>query len=89
MDNGTNKKQVLILENKSVFTLDGVINVESFNDDYLDLSTNLGDVTVEGKNLKIEELCQENGKILVKGEISGFFYKTPKETHGFFGKMFK
>jgi len=81
-------KQSVILENKSKLTIDGVINVESFNDDYLEISTKLGEISVEGSNLKIEELRQDNGKINITGEITGIFYKGEKSGRGIFG-MFK
>ena len=82
-------KQTLILEDRKKLVIDSVISVESFNDDYLEISTKLGDVSVEGKNLKIEELIQESGKILITGEIIGFFYKETKQNKGFFGNIFK
>jgi sporulation protein YabP len=78
-------KQTVILENKSKLTIDGVINVESFTEDYLELSTKLGAVSIEGNNLKIEELRQDNGKINIVGEINGIFYKGEKSTRGLFG----
>ena len=85
----TGCKQTVILENKKKLTIDSVINVESFNDDYMEISTALGRICVEGKELKIEELRQENGKILITGEIDGIFYKENKVTKGFFGNIFK
>lgn len=78
-------KQTVILENKSKLTIDGVINVESFNDDYLEISTKLGEISIEGNNLKIEELRQDNGKINIIGEINGIFYKGEKSARGIFG----
>ena len=82
-------KQTVILENRKRLTIDSVKNVESFNDDYLEISTGLGDICIEGTDLKIEELRQENGKILITGEISGLFYKEAKQTKKLFGNIFK
>ena len=78
MDAVKENKQTVLLESKVKLTIDGVINVESFNDDYMELSTNLGEISVEGENLKIEELRQENGKILITGEVNGIYYKSEK-----------
>ena len=83
------KNQSVVLENKKKLTIDSVINVESFSDDYLEISTGLGRISVEGKDLKIEELRQENGKILITGEIDGVFYKENKTKKGLFGNIFK
>ena len=88
MDNGNNT-QTVIIENRKRLIIDSVLNVDSFNDDYLEISTNFGGIAVEGKELKIEELRQENGKILISGTISGVFYKENKTQKGLFGGMFK
>ena len=84
-----NEKQTLLLENRKKLTIDGIINVESFREDFLELSSNSGKIEVEGSNLKIEELRQENGKIYITGEISGVFYGDNKPGKKIFGKMFK
>lgn len=89
METNNNLKQTVLLEDRKKLVIDAVINVGSFNDDYLEISTNMGDITIEGRNLKIEELRHENGKILISGEISGLFYNEQKRTKGFFGNIFK
>ena len=88
MENNT-KNQTVILENRKKLTIDSVSNVDSFNDDYLEISTEFGDIAVECKELKIEELRQENGRILISGIISGIFYKETKASKGFLGGIFK
>ena len=88
MEIGDNK-QTLVLEDRKKLVIDGILNVESFNDDYLELSSNLGRIEVEGSSLKIEELRQDTGKILITGDISGMFYKENKIAKKPFGKFFK
>ena len=83
------KNQTVILENRKTLTVDCVLNVDSFNEDYLEISTEHGCMAVEGRELKIEELRQENGKIFISGIISGVFYKETKASKGIFGGMFK
>lgn len=86
----TEIKQVVLLENRNKITVDKVINVAHFNDDYLELSSSAGDIGIEGENLKIEELSQDNGKIVVTGNITGFFYKqNSKEKKGILSGIFK
>ncbi len=84
-----NQKQTLLLEDRKKLTIDGIINVESFREDYLELSSNSGRIEVEGSDLKIEELRQENGKIYITGEICGVFYCENKPGKRLFGKMFR
>ena len=89
MENINNKTQTVILENRAKLIIDSVLNVDSFNEDYLEISTDFGGVSVEGKELKIQELTQDNGKILITGLISGIFYKENKTSKGLFGGIFK
>ena len=77
-----------LLKNKEILEFDGVNSIESFDEEYLEVSTTVGIVCVEGKGLKIEALEQQSSKIIVKGEISGVFYKEEKAPRGFFGNIF-
>ena len=77
------------ISNREKVVINGVINVESFGEDYLILNTQLGEMTVEGSELKIESLTKESGEILILGRINGLFYKEEKSEKGFFRKIFK
>ncbi|MBO7275447.1 MAG: YabP/YqfC family sporulation protein, partial [Clostridia bacterium] len=44
-------------------TVNGVINVLEFTDSFMILKTNLGLVSIEGAELKIESLTKEDGAI--------------------------
>ncbi len=79
----------LTINNRERLTVNGVINVEGFSEEYLVLNTTLGELAVEGESLKIESLTKENGEILIIGKINGLFYKDEKSEKGFFRKIFK
>lgn len=90
MEDTTREQQTLCIKNREILELDAVLNVEGFTNDSLTLATKAGRVSVEGRDLKIEDLSKENGKILVTGHIDGFFYiEGGEEKHGFFGKLFR
>ncbi len=82
-------KQTLILENRMSLTVDTVKNIESFNEDYLEIATELGILCIEGADLKIEHLTSDNGKILIKGSINGLFYREEKVSKKIFKGIFK
>ncbi len=84
-----NGKQTLILKNRESLTIDGVDDVLAFSEEYLELSSNLGTIFVEGEGLKIEELSRETSVVSIKGHISGVFYKEGKAEKGFFARFFK
>ena len=83
------KKQNLSIINREKLTIDGVSDVLAFSDEYLEISSSLGIILVEGSELKIEGLSKENGIVNVKGKINGVFYKTEKSEKGIFSKFFK
>ena len=79
----------MTVNNRERVSLNGVLNVSSFGEDFLSLNTALGEVIIEGSDLKIESLTKENGEILIIGKINGILYKDKREEKGFFGKLFK
>lgn len=87
--NDNEKKIRTVIENRESLVMNGVINVECFNEDYLILNTSLGELTVEGENLKIESLTKENGDVYIIGKINGVFYKEKSSEKRFWGKLFK
>lgn len=78
-----------VIDNRETLRLNGVINIEGFGEEYLILNTSLGELTVEGENLKIESLIKESGEILIIGKFNGMFYKERNTEKRFFKKMFK
>lgn len=86
---GLDEKQNVILENRKSLTIDGVINVDSFADNYVELNSKMGAISIEGRDLKIESLDQHTSRIYITGEITGFFYSEEKASKGFWNKLFK
>lgn len=68
------KGKIVVTDRKST-VLDGVENVLSFDEGYILLATSLGELTVEGEGLKIENLSKESGEITVSGRICALYYK--------------
>ncbi len=90
MEENTTIRQTLCLKNRETLELDGVLNVEGFAEDLLTLATRAGRVSVEGSDLKIEDLSKGDGRILVTGKIDGVFYTDGgEEKRGLFGKLFR
>ena len=79
----------IVIVDKKKFTLDGVNNVLSFDEGYVSLDTRLGNLTVEGEDLKIESLGGDNGEIVISGNIEALVYNEKKEQKGFLRGLFK
>ena len=72
------KKQVtnsiLIKEGES-FEMSGVLRVDDFDKDEINLDTNLGSLIIKGKNLHIAHLLLEEQQLVVEGEIRGVYFE--------------
>lgn len=80
-----------ILENRSHLVLSGVTDVDSFDEAEIMLYTQLGELTIKGANLHINEMSVESGDLSVEGEISALIYgdKSRKKKLSSLGKIFK
>lgn len=84
-------KHNVILENRSHLVLSGVTDVDSFNETEIALFTQLGELTIKGTDLHINEMSVENGDLSVEGDICALIYgdKDRKKKLSAFGKIFK
>ncbi|MBQ2904834.1 MAG: sporulation protein YabP [Clostridia bacterium] len=80
----------LVLEDRRMLTVSGVSDVDSFDEETVIVFTDLGELTVRGKNLHINRLSVEVGELTVEGDIAALIYsdETPK-SGGFFSKVFR
>lgn len=75
LNNNIEKKEgTLILKEREEMALSGVEDILSFDENALSLCTALGELYIDGENLKITALSLEEGTIGVTGRISGFYY---------------
>lgn len=75
---------------REILLANGVLFVESFDDTVLSISTVMGQLTIEGSALKIEEFSKEEGSVRICGEISGYYYnEQPREKKKLLERFFK
>lgn len=73
-------KQELHLYDRSLLKLNGVKHVDSFDAAAgVYLTTNMGDLAVEGEDLHIAHLDLDAGEIVVRGQIKSLEYREPKD----------
>ncbi len=89
METEVRKNQRLTLENRSLFTVDSVENVERFSDNEILLKTGMGMLRVTGSNLKLGELSAQDASISLTGRISGMEFFEVREKQSFFKGLFK
>ena len=78
----------LTLNERSQLTMTGATEVISFDDSAVILRTSLGNLTVQGKELKLKTLMPEGGQVTVTGRISALSYEEPRAPGGFWRRLF-
>lgn len=85
-------KHDVAIKGRKHIDVTGVREVISFDDLSVVMSTDGGDMTVEGNDLKIGVLDTERGVVAIDGKINALFYDdgtVASEKKGFLGKLFK
>lgn len=79
-----------ILEDRRTLSVSGVNDVDSFDEQVIVASTDLGELTIRGEKLHITRLSLEIGELQVEGNIAALSYAdvAPKNA-GFFSRVFR
>jgi len=80
----------IVLKDRAKLTVTGVTDVDSFDETAIVAYTDMGELTIRGTELKINNLSTESGDLSVEGSISALSYtdNLPKNS-SFFGKLFR
>mgnify|MGYP000079104359 FL=1 len=93
--NEVNKKDTtihnLILEGRKRLSVSGVTDVDSFDENTVLLYTNMGELTVKGSDLHVNDLSVTSGEMNIEGDIQAVIYgdKERQSPLGFIGKLFR
>ncbi len=77
----------LTLSERRQLTMTGVTEVVSFDEAAVVLHTELGRLTVHGKQLQLKQLALEGGQVSVEGSIAALIYEEPKPTGGLLRRL--
>ena len=75
----TKKDSLITLRSREEFSIDGVVDILSFDENELAIETTLGRLYLDGEGLHVTELSVEEGKLGLKGKINALSYATDKE----------
>ena len=91
MQNEIHKPHNLILENRKNLSISGVTDVDNFDEKTIVLYTQMGELTIHGKNLHVNSMSVETGEMTIDGDIWALNYgdKDKKGTLSFLGKLFR
>ena len=85
------KNQNIILENRKNLTISGITDVDSFDEKEISLYTQLGELSVQGRELHIDSMSVETGNMSITGDIWAIVYgdKDRKGPLSALGRLFR
>ena len=93
MDEIRTRAHKVILENRSGGTITGIQDVVSFDENQIVLDTDMGLLTVKGKNLHVSRLTLEKGETDIDGSIDSLAYSSNeayrKSGESLFSRLFR
>ena len=93
MDEIRTRAHKVILENRSGGTITGIQDVVSFDENQIVLDTDMGLLTIKGKNLHVSRLTLEKGETDIDGSIDSLAYSSNvayrKSGESLFARLFK
>ena len=64
----------MILENRKSLSISGITDVDSFDEREIILYTQLGELTIQGRELHIDAMSVETGDMTITGDIWALIY---------------
>ncbi len=89
MEENIRKSHNMIVEDRKKFTLTGVNDVLSFDENTIMLQTALGKLAIKGESLKLGQFDTQKGDISGTGKIYALVYTADDVGGGFFSRLFK
>lgn len=84
-------EQGIILENRKNLSISGITDVDSFDEKSIILYTQLGELTIQGRELHIDSMSVETGNMTITGDIWAMIYgdKDKKGPLSALGRLFR
>ena len=64
----------MILEDRKSLSISGITDVDSFDEKEISLYTQLGELTVQGRELHIDAMSVETGDMTITGDVWALIY---------------
>lgn len=77
----------LVLDGRSRLSVTGVTDVLSFDEGAVLLRTEMGVLTVQGRDLRLKTLSPEGGQVSVEGSVASLVYEEPRQKGGWLSRL--
>ncbi|NLM13618.1 MAG: sporulation protein YabP [Epulopiscium sp.] len=87
------KNHNIIMQDRQNLSITGVLDVLAFDEENVDIETEMGMLTIKGTDLHVNKLNLEKKELEIEGEIESLVYHDgesfSKKGNSFLGKLFK
>ena len=77
----------LTLQQRSKLTMTGVAEVVSFDELAVVLRTEMGNLVVQGRDLRLKALSPDGGNVAIEGTVSALIYEEPRNPGGWLRRL--
>ena len=77
----------VVLDGRSRLSVTGVTDVLSFDEGAVLLRTEMGILTVQGRDLRLKTLSPEGGQVSVEGNVASLVYEEPRNKGGWLSRL--
>ncbi|MCR5112124.1 MAG: sporulation protein YabP [Ruminococcus sp.] len=90
-ESNSKQNQNIILESRKSLSISGITDVDSFDEKTIVLYTQLGELTIQGRELHIDSMSVETGDMSITGDIWALVYgdKDKKGPLTALGRLFR
>lgn len=90
---GVSRQHEVILQNRNTGNITGICDVVSFDENAIVLDTDMGLLTIRGKELHVSRLTLEKGEVDIEGTVDSMVYSSNealrKSGESLFARLFK
>ena len=79
----------LTLDSRSRLSITGVLEVESFDDTEILLTSTRGPMSIRGQGLHLQQLSIDGGQVAVDGTVDAMSYEEAQRKGGLFSRLLR
>lgn len=83
----------IMMQNREIVSITGVLDVLAFDEENVDIETEMGMLTIKGTELHVNKLNIEKKELEIEGEIESLIYNEgesfAKKGNSLLGRLFK
>ena len=89
LEGGRIRSHSIHIDDRRLISVTGVKDVDSFNEQFVQLLTEAGELRIEGAELHITKLNLDEGQVMLEGEISALEYAEGEVRGSLLGRIFR